>query len=166
MSASPARIEDPRRRDGLVRWSGRATQRAAPGPHKQLARALGLKGHSRVSRYKAGDPHSPAAKGIAYVDALARGDRTSAWAQISSEVVVIKRAQYDGVATEVLEARYMELVHEEHALQAEQDKALMHAALTKRFDGVADAVCSHADRLLELASLAEEINERKERGGC
>lgn len=149
--------------DRTVRWSGSATRRAAPGPDKQYAAAID-RHRTRATRHKNGDPNSPSFRNLQFIDQLARSPHTSPWPQIAEEIGVAKRVEFDGKSTEELRDRVIELMAGEHERQARQDSALQLAALSGDFSQVREACMTHADALIEIGYLSDEISDREARG--
>lgn len=156
MSTAPAYESD-----RLIRWAARAATRAAPGPHKQYARAAGIS-RSRATRHLNGDAYAPASRFFELLDGLARNPKTTPFPLITEAILVTKRADFEGVDDEVLRSRLNELAMQEHEREAAQNRAIQVALLSRDYTELANPLLSHADALVEMAAIAEELEARRE----
>lgn len=147
---------DPIRLDRLIGIGGRATGRAAPGPQKRYAAALGIS-RTRACRHMQGDPHSPATRSLRYIYNLSRGRGTSPWPQIAEEIAVAKQAQVETASTETLVTRWWELTYREHRLEASENEAAVSGTLEE----LADADVQEAEATLERAAISRELAARR-----
>lgn len=153
--ATAAVMVDPVRLDSLIVIGGRATRRAAPGPQKRYAAALGIS-RTRACRHMQGDPHSPATRNLSYIWALARGRGTTPWPQIAEEIAVAMQARIADSSTESLVMRWWQLTTREHRLEARENEATMSAPLLD----LADADVEEAEAQLERAAISRELAGR------
>lgn len=113
---------DPMRLAELMRRASEATKRDAPGPAKRYARVVGIE-ESRARRHKRGDdPYTPGVKLLGYIEALARGDHTTAAATLAEAYAVYVEAMQDRPIPE-LEARLRECQRQRIDRQAALQRA-------------------------------------------
>lgn len=158
---------DPVRLAELMRLAADATRRAAPGPAKRYARALGVS-PSRASRHLSGDdPYTPAVKLLSAVEALASGQYTSAL-PLLMEAFAVALETLNRRATPDLENHLRELLR-----RRVEKKAALDAARVDEFERGAvyggeesdKAAISVAEIDVEIVGVRRILRERAGREG-
>lgn len=158
---------DPIRLAELMRRASEAVKRDAPGPAKRYARAVGVE-ESRARRHKrSDDPYTPGVRMLAYVDALSRGDHTTAAAALAEAYAVYVEAMQDR-PTQELEARLRECDRARIERQAALDHArteefAAHERWTLESANVDDARIALAEVDVEITAIRRELRDRAQR---
>ncbi len=156
-------LEDPVRLDELIRQGAKAMQRAAPGPDKQLANALGVT-RTRANRAKNGDKHSHATR---YLQPLAEADAVNAIPLLAEGLAVVFHAQIEEACTDELEKRLRKIAFEELTVDRERNSAhlrfLEGDRTPEQHDEVAEWDMRRVDLALERAGIHRELAKRKRR---
>jgi len=156
-------LEDPVRLDELIQQGARAMQRAAPGPDKQLANALGVD-RSRANRAKNGDRHSHATR---YLQPLAEAEAVNAIPLAAEGLAVVFHAQIEEASTDDLEVRLRKIAREEIRVDRERNTATLEYLEGDRtpdqHDKVAEYDMQSCELALERAGIHRELAKRKRR---
>jgi hypothetical protein len=118
MTVMDLRRTDPMRLDQLVKRSAWAARRSAD-TGAAYAAAFGLSS-TRGKRARLGDVSSPAAKNMLTIYNLARGNGTTARAQIAEEMNVLRRLEIENKTNDELRALHVELNNREHFAEARE----------------------------------------------
>lgn len=159
--STAVRAPDPGYLDRLIKIGARAARRAAPGPQKHYAHAIGVR-KTRANAHLNGDRHSPPTRWLEMIDRLARGEHTSPWPVIAEGIAVAMQAQLqvepvDDLKVRRMILRWIELSTIEHERVAQANERAQMLALTGDLEGLAEADVAEAEIRLERAALSREL---------
>ena len=152
------------RLDALLSRAALATERSATN-RKRYASALRILygrtvTRSATCRHHQPNVHAPVSRVLLTLDALARGEGTSAWPVVAEGLATVIQADIRTVSTPALEARLRQLTEREHDLEAEENR---QTARGDDHDAAALADVREAEVQLERAAIRRELAERARR---
>jgi hypothetical protein len=161
------RQHDPLRLDAIVERSSWAARRSA-STGAAYGAAFGLS-DTRGKRARLGDVSSPAAKNLITIENLARGNGTTARAQIAEEMNLLRRIEVESKTNDELRELFADLNRREphanaRAVIRTMTVAQIDAATPEDLDAAAEADNEEAELQWWRGEVSREIAARKRAG--
>lgn len=152
------------RMDAIMARGGNANSRSFRGVQKRYCRALRVE-KSTGSRHFKGQ-NAPSTH---FLVQIATADQATAYPIIAEAIATVNQAAIRTASTSALLKRLAEINEAEHEAEANENRAILHSALTpsaEQMEAAADADLVEAELQLERSAILRELAERKRRGAA
>lgn len=156
-------LEDPIRLRELIERGAHAVQRGAPGPDKQLGKAI-KRDRSTANRHKRGSRTSPPTH---YLEALSEGEATNAIPLAAEGLALVYERQVGEANTYELEERIRVLIDREHDIDRDLRREVLRFAESGKesddHERIAELRMLKVECGLESAGIHRELAKRLRR---